>query len=273
MTGRYWTTSWNPLKVKGGGYHCTKCSPGCEHCWAESLNLRFGNHNPYDNSRVEFVLDEKVLQQPLHWRKPRVVFVCDLCDLFHEQVTFEDLDYLYGVFALCGRQAFLVLTKRSDRIAAYHNDDSPDRGLMLNKTWMRKRLMLGAKELKKETCIEWPMRNVWHGLTICNQEELDEKASDFLHIPGHKWLSIEPMLGPIEIRGWNIEFLDGVIGGGESGPGARPVHPDWVRSVRDQCAEVGVPFFFKQWGRKRKDRLLDGREHNELPWKLRMIKD
>ena len=173
---------------------------------------------------------------------------------------------------------------------------------------------------------EWrgSMNHVWHGLTVCNQQELDEKIPIFLQVPGKKFLSIEPMLGPVEINflhltGYSVpdmydgqgrkfpaktyDGIDAVILGGETGPGARPLHPNWVRSIKDQCADAGVDFFFKQWGewapsryeivegcvnhtnghyhyefdptcegawqklgRKKSGRLLDGRTHDDLPW-------
>jgi len=165
-----------------------------------------------------------------------------------------------------------------------------------------------------ESGAEWVNRtfsevfpNVWPGLTICNQQEADEKIPVFLQVPGKKFLSIEPMLGEIDLSEWMgraphpvdcghsyaFSVFDAVILGGETGPGARPCHPDWIRSIRDQCAAAGVPFFFKQWGewaigeskdfrrypedistgqymirvgRKAAGRLLDGRTHDELPW-------
>jgi protein gp37 len=146
-------------------------------------------------------------------------------------------------------------------------------------------------------------KNLWTGLTVCNQEEADEKIPVFLEVPGKKFLSIEPMLGPIDLDAtcgpchcWRDGSIKAVILGGETGPGARPLHPEWVRSVRDQCQSADVPFFFKQWGewvhytqycfgvgapclssvkvenelyrvgRKAAGRLLDGRTHNDLPW-------
>ena len=278
MAGKYWNESWNPIKVEGGGYHCTKCSSGCKHCWAEGYNLRFGNHKPYDNGPVEYVLDEKVLNKPLRTRKPTVFFVCDLCDLFHPQVPFEFVEQVRWTMSVSREHSFLVLTKRPEQLLKYFNH-SISRGYT-----------------------DWTARpNTYWGLTICNQDEADKKLPVFLQIPGHKWLSIEPCLGEINIEKYLVPIectlcepsncdhvgdnecryagnvpsahIEQVVVGGESGTGARPMHPDWARSLRDQCEaaktgrsiidygkphcgrrylelqDSGVPFFFKQWGK------------------------
>jgi len=375
MAGKYWTKSLNPLKVAGGGYHCTKCSPGCDHCWAEGINLRnlrstkgkvITNGIPYDDRPVEFELNEKVLQQPFHWRTPQVIFVCDLCDLFHEQVPFEFIDKVYAVAALCPQHTFQILTKRPER--DYFKYISTGQVYCENralkgstKTRIRHEALTllwgGQQGLRPRLNMwdgRWPLLNVHNGVSVCNQQETDEKIPTFLQVPGHLWLSIEPMLGPIKFeidtgKTWPFRAesskllpllggaystradnpdgcrfqdiatsrIEGVIVGGESGPGARPMHPDWVRSIRDQCAAAGVKFFFKQWGvwremakppargysgnyskcrivwpngegsccrfkdepetgyvwmervtKKAAGRLLDGKEHNELPWRL-----
>jgi len=273
--GKYWDQSWNPTKVKGGGYHCTKCSPGCAHCWAEQYNMRFHNHIPYDDRPVEYVFDEKILQQPLRRKKPTVYFVCDLCDLFHPQVPFEFIDKVMAVITLCHQHTFLILTKRAGRMLKYFNRPEfwtrilPD--AISLPLWFHK----GVQEPLPDyidfnavsRTIHGPLPNVYSGLTICNQAEADEKIPAFLQIPGYKWLSIEPCLTDINIHRYllpQFEHITGlyadppiakpfyginqVIVGGESGRGARPMHPDWPRSLRDQCKVAGVPFFFKQWG-------------------------
>jgi len=271
MAGKYWNESWNPIKVEGGGYHCTKCSPGCEHCWAEGYNLRFGNHKPYDNRPVEYVLDEKVLNRPLRRKKPTVYFVCDLSDLFHEDVPFEFIHEVWDVMKKCPQHKFLVLTKRAERMEK-----------VVNRIYSLERLGW-AKGF-------W--EHIYHGLTICNQDEADKKLPVFLQIPGHKWLSIEPCLGEIDIEKYLVPIectlcepsncehvgdtecryagnvpsahIEQVIVGGESGTGARPMHPDWPRSLRDQCEAAGVPFFMKQMSKR--EPIPEDLQTKELIW-------
>lgn len=252
--GKYWDLSWNPLKVKGGGFHCTKCSPGCDNCWAEGMSTRFHKGLPYDDRPVEYVLDEKVLEQPLHRKEPTVYFVCDLCDLFHEQVPVELIEEIIWTMIKWRQHKYLILTKRPKRAIQFLKDHQ---GIAANLQ---------------------DSKHIFPGLTICNQAEL-YKVEQFLQIPGKKWLSIEPCLGDIDLTSirvsvpmhkgrWIYRFnsleethriYDGpinvdygkfgqVIIGGESGPKARPMHPNMARSIRDQCAAAGVPFFFKQWG-------------------------
>jgi protein gp37 len=201
-------------------------------------------------------------------RKPTVFAIWN--DLFHEDVDSEFTFYAFDAMRINQRHIFLVLTKRPQNI---------------NKDYFE--------------IMERHISNVWLGLTIVNQAEADEKIPAFLQVPGKKYLSIEPMLDEINIRkyiqydcdcgvcnfcntGESPTMIDAVLLGGETGPGARPVRPEWVRSVRDQCYAAGVPFFFKGWGRwkgaayfekgkmipgsKMEGRLLDGRTHDELPW-------
>lgn len=277
--GRYWDKAWS--LVDG----CTPCSPGCEHCWSAAISHRFKREGePVTNQKGRFNGDIFVyysrLNTPLYHRKPTIYAIWN--DLFHEKVSF---DFLYKAYEVKGL---------------------PDTYQGQN--------------------------NIWHGLTVCNQREADEKIPVFLQVPGKKFLSIEPMLEAIDISKWlpqlvlnpgkttlereTFMVIDAVILGGETGPGARPMHPDWVRSVRDQCKAADVPFFFKGWGTwqpsdsidfyneaektytngrgrfltgtkkqvfhqhnpskiiywvrvgsKKAGRLLDGQEHNDLPWR------
>jgi len=246
--GGYWDKGWNPIKMQlddgynylKGGYHCTHCSPGCAHCWAEALNKRFGNGIPYDNREVRLEIDENTLAQPAKWRKPQIVFVCHLMDLFHEQVPDEVIFQVFKAMANAPQHRFLVLTKRPER--------------MLNIT----------------PEIHWRLGGLDHiylGVTICNQQEADYKIP-LLLLNNHfkqNWLSIEPMLGAVEIPQEQLKQLDWVVVGGESGKGARPMHPDWVRKVCNDCQEAGTPFYFKQYHKKSEGRLLDGKEWNQLP--------
>jgi protein gp37 len=204
------------------------------------------------------------LSIPLKRRKPTVYAVWN--DLFHEAVPFEFI--LAALAHAVGRydlHKYLVLTKRPARMVEFFR-------------WMDTAAPFRV-EMSREC---W-----WSGLTICNQQEADEKIPVFLQVPGRRFLSIEPMIGPIDIQygafngADSIESLEGihaVLLGGETGPGARPLHPDWVRSVRDQCVAAGVPFFFKSWGDNffkvrgvskinfGSIRTLDGVFHDELPW-------
>ncbi len=253
---------------------CTPCSPGCEHCWSASITHRF-KHPKSDSHIHDGLLTNDsgkftgVIQThpgrldiPLRTREPTVFAVWN--DLFHEDVPDEFRDKAYAVMALCPQHTFLVLTKRADKMADYWNYENEfinRRGKIQNIVDFK----VVIDNLQKRNFL-WPLLNVWHGLTVCNQPELDAKIGDFLRVPGKKWLSVEPMLGRIinpicndkcdQGFGKNIigpccdckNKVDLVVLGGETGPGARPMHPDWVRFVRDQCQEAGIPFFFKQWG-------------------------
>ncbi len=302
-----------PLSLVSG---CTPCSPGCDHCWALAMEHRFYKSEPrnFDGSR-KIKLHADRLSIPLKRKKPTVYAVWN--DLHHEKVSVGFKGDAYETMSKCPQHTFLVLTKRPQWLHHYVSVSGP---------------------------MMWhcpPGDNVWHGLTICNQQEADEKIPVFLQVPGKKFLSIEPMLSNINILpyighkahhckcGWHeteealffsgLEYLcldcneytedydavDAVILGGETGSGARSMHPDWVRSIKNQCAAANTPFFFKQWGewihesqadfesipfaalssrnavyyhvwtdgkrsyrvgRKAAGRLLDSRTHDDLPW-------
>lgn len=226
-----WTEStWNP--VTG----CTKISPGCKNCYAERMALRLqamGQAN-YANG-FELTLHENMLERPLQWKKPQLIFVNSMSDLFHQDVP---LEYIQRVFAVMQRaywHHFQVLTKRSQRLM----------------------------ELSDQ--LPWP-DNVWMGVSV--ETERYTFRIDHLRSTGAKvkFLSLEPLLGPLP--GLKLDGIDWVIVGGESGPGARPIQEEWVTNIRDQCVQSNVPFFFKQWGginKKKTGRLLDGRTWNQLP--------
>jgi protein gp37 len=226
-----WTeTTWNPLTG------CTKISPGCEHCYAERMSLRLqamGQAN-YANG-FKLTLHQHMLEIPLHWRKPRLVFVNSMSDLFHKGVPEEFILRVFDVMRQAPWHAFQVLTKRSDRLL----DLSP--------------------------MINWP-DNVWMGVSV---ERADYAFRiDHLRRTGAKirFLSLEPLLGPLVDL--DLDDIHWVIVGGESGPGARPLQEDWVTSIRDRCVAADVPFFFKQWGgisKSRNGRTLEGRTWEEMP--------
>ncbi|MFN8499868.1 MAG: phage Gp37/Gp68 family protein [Anaerolineae bacterium] len=226
-----WTEStWNPITG------CTKISPGCKHCYAERLALRLqamGQRN-YVNG-FKLTLHERMLELPLTWKTPQMIFVNSMSDLFHDDVPLEFVQRIFDVMRRADWHTFQVLTKRSERL------------LELN----------GA--------IIWPP-NVWMGVSVesCKYtfriEDLRRTSAAV------KFLSLEPLLGPL--HDLNLEGIDWVIVGGESGPGARPVTEKWITDIRDQCLDARVPFFFKQWGGVRKKhtgRLLQGRTWDELP--------
>lgn len=226
-----WTeATWNP--VTG----CTKISPGCKHCYAERMAERLqAMGQPNYRQGFTLTLQPQTLTLPLRWKKPQAIFVNSMSDLFHEGVP---LTYIHKVFEVM-RQAhwhrFQVLTKRAERLAA-----------------------LSAE-------IEWPA-NVWMGVSVESAAYLGRV--DHLRSTGAqvKFLSLEPLLGPLPRL--NVRGIDWVIVGGESGPGARPMDPQWVLALRDQCRRARVAFFFKQWGgrnKKKAGRLLDGRTWDQMP--------
>jgi protein gp37 len=226
-----WTdATWNP--VTG----CTKISPGCKHCYAERLAARLqAMGNPRYRNGFELTLHPDQLTLPLRWRDPRRIFVNSMSDLFHEAVPEEFIRRAFEVMAQAHWHVFQVLTKRAKRL-----------------TELALRL-------------PWPS-NVWQGVSVENAR-YTSRVTDLVKVPAAvRFLSVEPLLGPITQL--PLDGIDWVIVGGESGPGHRPIQPEWVRAIRDQCANAGVAFFFKQWGGrtpKSGGRLLDGREWSEMP--------
>lgn len=226
-----WTeTTWNP--VTG----CSKISSGCAHCYAERMALRLqamGQSN-YKNG-FEVTLQRQLLERPLSWKKPQLVFVNSMSDLFHEEVPTEYIQEVFDVMRRSHWHQFQVLTKRAARLAQISSS------------------------------IDWP-DNVWMGVSVENEKVVNR--IDHLRTTNAKtrFLSIEPLIGPISKL--NLSEIHWVIVGGESGPGAREMKPEWVRTIRNICQEQRVPFFFKQWGgvfKKKTGRLLDGMTWDEMP--------
>lgn len=225
---------WNP--VTG----CTKVSEGCRHCYAERMSKRLAGRAGYPKDGFKVTLHPGKLDEPLRWKKPARIFVCSMGDLFHEdeEVEIGFLTHVFDMMEQCAHHTFLVLTKRPERI----------------KKMMYDRHGEGWRYFREGDYHP----NVWLGVSVEDQKTADERIPILLQVPAAKrFVSIEPMLGPINLTGFNSPmwgkipqnaFLHWVILGGESGPGARPLHPDWARSVRDQCQAAGVPYFFKQWG-------------------------
>ena len=236
-----WTdATWNP--VRG----CTKVSPGCVHCYAETFAERFRGvpGHPFEFGFDLRLVPEK-LGDPLRWRAPRMVFVNSMSDLFHDGVPDQYVTAVAKVMAAADWHTFQVLTKRAERLAGLLEGD----------------LSFAAQ-----------CRNIWWGVSVENRTHGLVRIEHLRRAPAAvRFLSIEPLLedlGRLDLRG-----IDWVIVGGESGPGARPMSVDWVRGIRDQCRGAGVPFFFKQWGGVRKretGRRLDGRTYNQFPPRSRV---
>ena len=239
-SGIEWTeATWNP--VTG----CSKVSPGCAHCYAETLSRRFGTTNkPWTpaNATENVVIHPERLEQPARWRRPRVIFVNSMSDLFHELVPVSFVQDVFEVMASSERHTFQVLTKRPER----------------------------ALELATE--LPWTA-NVWLGVSIENSR-FTWRADVLREVPaGVRFISAEPLLGSLLESGarrspLDLTLIDWLIAGGESGPGYRPVHIEWVRELREACERAGVAFFFKQWGGrtpKSGGRELDGETFDEMP--------
>jgi len=258
--------TWNPW------VGCTPCSPGCAHCWAARLTDgrlarlaecgRDAAGNPLPFHMGPAWQGDAVLARPLHWRKPRTVFVGSRTDVFHEHIPFEQIAGMLDVCAdaRCEQHVFLLLTKRPERI--------PEFWWWVGEHWP------GDSPMNVVMEVFGYIPNVLWGVSVSDQQEANTKLPQLRACTAAmRFVSIEPLLGPIclatALPGWRRKSgIDWVIVGGESGKGARPMQAQWVRSVRDECLAAGVPFFFKQWGgpnKKAAGRLLDGREWNELP--------
>lgn len=228
------TETWNPISG------CTPVSEGCQNCYAkrmaQRLRGRFG-YPPYPYDPFSPTIHYDKIDQPLKWKKPRRVFVCSMGDLFHQGVEYHWQIATFSAMiraAETGRQhTFLLLTKRPAEMQRFIKSRDYER-LRHNK----------------------PTDHIWLGVTAENQKRADERIPVLLQIPAAKrFVSIEPMLGPVDLglyygERFYLPTPDWVIVGGETGPGARPMNPDWARSVRDQCQEAGVPFFFKKMSKK-----------------------
>lgn len=261
-----WTdATWNP--VTG----CTRVSPGCVNCyidWAPPFRVEGRHFTDRDGNRSHAIgattgvrLHPDRLDWPLRkrsWRGKRV-FVCSLADLFHDDVPDEYIARVFAVMALTPEVTYQVLTKRPARMRALLAS-----GTFAGMVW------------RDVDDLSWPLPNVWLGVTVEDQERADQRIPILLDTPAAvRWLSCEPLLGRVALGtcrrhrngsihdngygecadchvldGWEGKYrrIDWVVAGGESGPGARPMHPDWARSLRDQCAAAGVPYLFKQWG-------------------------
>ena len=237
-----WTdATWNP--VRG----CTKVSPGCAHCYAETFAERFRGvaGHPYEQG-FDLRLVPHKLTEPLRWSSQRMIFVNSMSDLFHEGVSDEYIAAVVNVMMKANWHTYQVLTKRSSRL--------------------RELLQTKLRDAAR-------LPHIWWGASVENRKHGLPRIEHLRQTPARvRFLSVEPLLedlGCIDLHG-----IHWVIVGGESGVGARPLHPDWVRNIRDQCREAGVPFFFKQWGgvlKGRFGRVLDGRTYDEFPQTPRYV--
>ena len=226
-----WTeATWNPLTG------CVKISPGCARCYAERMSLRLrAMVQPNYRNGFELTLHEHALELPYRWRKPRRIFVNSMSDLFQVGVPLDFIQKTFRVMRETPRHQYQILTKRSDRLLEF----SP---------------LLG-----------WPP-NVWMGVSVENADyifRIDDLRRTGAAI---KFLSVEPLLGPLPDL--DLDGIHWIIVGGESGPGARPMKEEWVLDIRDQCQAAGVPFFFKQWGgvnKKKTGRMLEGETWDQIP--------
>jgi len=232
------------------GWFCIICSPGCANCYAWKWNIFRGNGHHFKATSlkdVEIFLDEKVLQKLLKRRKPAKVFPCDMTDIFGPWVKEEWLDKIFATFAMCRNLTFQVLTKRPERMRDYLRQVSDEKDMQ---RWAQH-----ACDLTQSPCAElifedlnWPLPNLWLGVSVEDRKHGLPRIDVLREIPAAvRFLSIEPLLE--DLGELNLDGIDWVIVGGESGPKARPMHPNWARSIRDQCIESKTPFLFKQWGR------------------------
>jgi protein gp37 len=226
-----WTQiTWNPTTG------CTKISPGCQNCYAERMSKRLYSMGvkKYKNSFCP-KFHEDILQVPLTWKKSKLIFVDSMSDLFHEKIPLISIQKVFEIMRKASWHQFQVLTKRSERLA----EVAPQ--------------------------IDWPP-NVWMGVSVENQDYL-YRINHLMNTKASiKFLSLEPLLGPLD--NISLEEINWVIVGGESGPSARPIKSEWVINIKNKCIDNKVPFFFKQWGgvsKKRNGRLLEGRIWDEFP--------
>lgn len=257
-TGIEWTASykdgivtpgatWNPIvayHVETGkrGWFCVHQSDGCRNCYAEKINIRLGNGLAYTRQNlnaVRFQLSPK-FDLPRRWARSRKIFVDSMFDPFLDAIPFGLLDPMFAVMAQSPQHTFLLLTKNPKRMREYLSD--PERPEWVGQAGQ------AMGWCHANTAGRWPLPNVWLGVSTERQKEADERIPELLATPAaERFISYEPALGPLSIEQY-LKALSWVIAGGESGQQARLSHPEWFRSLRDQCQAAAVPYFFKQWG-------------------------
>lgn len=253
----YLDESWNPFQdvrkgKNGRGYHCTKVSEGCVHCWAEEVNRIRGNGLPFDSAQTKLEIVKKTLLQPLKWERPRIIGVQFMGDLFHDSASWPDIDRVLAVAALCPQHTFIILSKRPITMWYYFHRPT------------HRYVELRAYELMKdleiktgtEGKIQWPLPNVIGMVTVETMERAKERVPVLLQCPfAFYGVSVEPMLEEMSLLEWlkpvkrfRDNRLTVVLCGGESGRDARAMHPKWPRNLRNECMQTGAEFVFKQWG-------------------------
>lgn len=291
-TGIEWTdATWNP--VRG----CSRVSPGCVHCYAETFTRRFAGPGQHyeglvnlDTGRWSGVMQESphMLDQPLRWKRPRTIFVNSMSDLFHKGISSDYIAACFGVMSATQRHRYQILTKRPEQMLAWSRGVQPHmciqhaaevitanvsaqvkKGRRKLHTTVDKQVSL----LQATVADSWPLPNVWMGTSV-EDEKRKDRIDILRQVPATiRFLSIEPLLE--DLGELNLDGIDWVIVGGESGPGARRMLGEWVRNIRDQCVEQKTPFFFKQWGafneagvrvgKKEAGKILDDRTWSEMP--------
>ena len=247
-----WTDStWNPITG------CTKVSPGCKHCYAEALAERFRGvpGHPYEQGFDLKIWPDR-LELPVRWKEPKMIFVNSMSDLFHEDIPDEYIARVFDVMMRADQHVFQLLTKRSNRMME----------------WTRRRYRFVNEKGGGKTLLP---KHIWLGVSVENQN-FTERIAHLQNVPARvRFLSVEPLLGPVELQTSMLRGIHWVIVGGESGHRARPMDPAWAISLQQACAENGVPFFFKQWGahdlhgrrvgKRVAGRILQGRTWDEMP--------
>lgn len=246
-----WTEqTWNVLSG------CSKVSAGCKNCYAIPMSHRLAH---IDSTKEKYAgvtektqvgninftgkvnFDEKALLAPLKRKKPTMYFVNSMSDMFHENVSFEWIDKIMAVIALCPQHTFQVLTKRPERMKEYFEMTAGGADIQ------REMYAIAGYDSKMASNFSLPLPNLWLGVSVENQEQADKRIPYLLETPAQvRFLSCEPLLEQVYLP--SLPKIDWVIVGGESGKGTRPMHPDWVRNIRNQCEATGTKFFFKQWG-------------------------
>jgi protein gp37 len=248
-----------------GGHWCRKVSPGCASCYAEAQNqsnyFKFASKLPYTGSAPKnLIFDEKVMQELLHIRSPKKVFLCSMTDLFGEWVSDEWIDLTWAYMALASQHTFQILTKRPERMREYFR--SCRNRIRFEAVGLGEKLGLRIKQYEPYLTYtyDWPLSNVWLGTSVENQKAADDRIPQLLQTPAHvRFLSCEPLLESIDLNKpfrtsnngliltW-LDYLNWIIIGGESGSNARPCEIDWIRSIVQQCQPTNVAVFVKQLG-------------------------
>jgi protein gp37 len=267
---------------------CSVVSPGCVHCYAEALSLRMGwSTKPWtaQNARENVMLHPDRLLLPIKWQQPKRIFVNSMSDVFHEEIPDSFIYKMFAVMALAPRHQFLILTKRPKRMYEWVSNWFDEH--IYDAAWALAPKAVGSADRDRRGWEkQWPLPNVWLGVSVEDQRRAEERIPHLLNTPAAvRFLSCEPLLGPLTFGQWQpegiyvdwlrgfkgsdppIPGLDWVIDGGESGNGFRPANVDWFREIRDQCVAAGVAYFHKQGSAQRPGQYveLDGTTWHQYP--------